>query len=84
MSLYGAMRLYIHARTTSEAAGRSVEPDVDAQPVRPGAWAEWAREQEAGMADERTGAACVTPDGRIGRLVHRFDGARWVEECEIA
>jgi len=82
MSLHGAMRLFVAG---GRAAERSAEGSGGEQlvPIEPGAWAAWARAQESREADERTGAVCVTADGRVGRPVRRFDGARWVEICEV-
>jgi len=82
MSLHGAMRLFV-------AGGRAAERPAEGSggeqlvPMEPGAWAAWARAQGAREATERTGVGCVTLDGRIGRQVRRFDGARWVEICEV-
>ena len=83
MSLHGAMRLFVAG---GRAAGRHASAGTDGElaPTAPGAWAAWARAQEAREADERTDAVCVAPGGRVGRIVRRFDGARWVDECEIA
>ena len=83
MSMYGALRLFVAGGRAAarQADGRGDEEFV---PIEPGAWAAWVRAQESREADEGAGATCVTPDGRIGRPVRRFDGAHWVEECEVA
>jgi hypothetical protein len=70
MSLYGAMRLFIHGavRPTPGPMPRPAEPDGDAHPIRPGAWAAWAAARQPWKEDEEegTGATFVLPEGRIG------------------
>jgi len=66
MSLFGAMRIAIDGWRQPET-GRPDEPLVA---VRSGAWAAWARGGTTDPAiDAAPGAACVTSDGRPGRVV---------------
>jgi hypothetical protein len=79
MSLRGAMRLVVDGWQQPEHR----RPDEPLAPIRSGAWADWARAATAGPAVEGDlGEACVTEDGRPGRIVAAHDGIRLVRVCE--
>lgn len=83
--MYGAMRLFVVGGRTPVEEHGARPADADSYPVRPGSWAAWARAQEAREPAERSGATeCVTPSGKVGRLVRRFDGTHWDDVCEVA
>jgi hypothetical protein len=79
VSFYGGMRLVLLGWTKPAA-----EPfDEPLAPIRPGAWAEWARASTfENVVDADLGESCLTADGRTGRIVAAFDGTRWVPVCE--
>ena len=79
MSLFGAMRLVIDGWRQPEHR----RPDEPLPSIRSGAWADWARAGTAGPAVEGDlGEACVTEDGRRGRIVAAHDGSRFIHVCE--
>ena len=82
MNLFAAARLYLLGRGT-DRSGRSIDGELP--PIRPEAWSAWARADRAvEPLDIGLGEACLTRDGRVGRVAAVFQGETWVHVCEAA
>jgi hypothetical protein len=81
MSFYGGVRVVLLGwkKSAAEPFGAPLDP------IRPGAWAEWARASTfQNVVDAELGESCLTADGRTGRVVAVFDGTSWVAVCDAA
>ena len=79
MSVFGAVRLAIAGWRQPETR----RPDEPLAAIRSGVWAAWALGGRTDPAiDAAPGAACVTSDGRPGRVVAAPGGDASLRVCE--
>ncbi len=85
MSFHGAIRLLVMGwKRDGDAAAHGEIPES-----RPGAFAAWAGSEpdpvtSGAAASDAPGDACLTADGRPGRLVEEVNGGRLALVCEVA
>jgi hypothetical protein len=78
MSLFGAVRMYLHAGQTPQERRESDElPSIPA-----GRWAAWARTEESDHS--LTDYPCRLPDGSLGRVAVVELNGDWTLVCRVA